>query len=61
MKYKLKCNSCGATCWVRGSFDCPETGAVDLNEANPRDWEPESACDHDDYDIIDSETVDFDD
>jgi hypothetical protein len=51
MEYKLKCR-CGATCWVRGSYD-PETNATELDEKATREWEGgDTECDHQEDEII---------
>lgn len=62
MEYKLRCCLCGATVWTRGTFPCDETGAVDINEKLPKEWNGgQESCLHEEYDIIDSETDQGDD
>lgn len=54
MNYKLKCTTCGATCWCAGSFD-RETNATELKD-QPLEWDNETIeCDHPDHEIIDEE------
>lgn len=57
MNFQLKCVDCGSTCWVRGSDD-PSTNTVELSE-DKMEWGhgqwPE--CSHDDFEIIDSESI----
>lgn len=67
MRYKLQCKSCGATCWVRGSFD-GDVNAVELDEKSEREWEGGNRsmeqslyhppCPHNDYDVIDEDCND---
>jgi hypothetical protein len=60
MRYKLQCKACGATCWVNGDYE-PDTNAVNLDDSHVYEWEPESNCDHEDFDSVDSEPRDDDD
>lgn len=57
MRYLLKCKACGATGWADGEDD-PDTNGFEVDHDRPVRWEPESACGHDDYDVIDSEYPD---
>lgn len=46
MRYQITCEAPGCKCSfsVSGSMECPETGAVDLDE-NANEW-TEEACEH---------------
>lgn len=60
MRYHYKCK-CGASVWVNGSMECPETGGVDtdITEGKAVEWEGgDPSCDHEDAECVDSE---FDD
>lgn len=53
--YKLKCKSCGATCWVQGDYES-DTNVINLDENGNYEWEPENPnCEHFDFGIIDEE------
>lgn len=53
--FKLKCKSCGSTCWVQGDIES-DTGDLNLDEKSAYEWEPEnSICEHSDWDIIDQD------
>jgi len=55
MRYKLKCKTCLATCWVNGSYE-PDTNATELDDSCVFEWEPENpGCEHEDYEIVDGE------
>lgn len=48
--YKVKCESCGATALVKGSFD-PETNTTEIGE--PQEWEDGNEdCQHIEYTIV---------
>lgn len=53
MRYLLKCCDCGATVWAGGEDD-PNTNSTTIHDDKGLDW-PENGCDHEEYDIIDSE------
>lgn len=56
MNYLLRCVQCGATQWVSGTFEDPETGAVDLADEDDAKWTGgDCGCQHEDWDVIDSE------
>jgi len=56
VNYKCKCNACGATCWVGGSMQDPETGDIELNENKEWEWTGgNESCPHEEYEIIDHE------
>lgn len=54
MKFKLKCKSCEATCWVNGNIEY-DTNATNLNDNEIIEWEPESSCEHNYFEIIDQD------
>lgn len=57
MRYKYLCK-CGASAWVNGSMECPETGAIDtdITEGKAVEWEGgNESCDHEDADVVDQE------
>jgi len=59
VKYLLRCLQCGATQWVIGSFECPETGAVDLeDEDDSRRVGGNCNCKHSEFEVTDSEIND---
>ncbi len=60
MRYKLKCKECGATCWVGGEYE-PDVNALNLDDSVVYEWEPESDCKHEDFDVVDSEAEEWDD
>ena len=58
MRYKLKCKTCGAIVWVRGSFE-PDTNATVLDDDA---IELSEACEHivaGEYEIVDEEPIEF--
>lgn len=59
MNYLLRCLQCGATQWVSGTMEDPETGAADLDDEDPARWQGgDCNCRHCDWEAVDSE---FDD
>ena len=48
---------CQAEVWIRGSYD-PSVNATELNDNDSR-WS--EFCNHQNYDIIDEEVIEFDD
>jgi len=61
MKYKLQCLYCSATCWVEERSVEDLEGVVELTE-DPSNWDTEySDCEHEEYEIVDSEVRTEDD
>jgi hypothetical protein len=67
MNAKLVCKECGAYCWVP-YYDDPDVGGGECNldnaewkkedcEEEDYDWDDPETCDHDEYDIVDTEWV----
>ncbi len=60
-RYKLKCNRCGATCWMRGQYE-GDTNATILDDRSleEAEWEggaedKAATCEHSDFDFVDQE------
>jgi hypothetical protein len=51
LQYHLRCRRCGATCWCRAEEDDATNSFELLGEP---EWDADE-CEHDDYDVIDSE------
>lgn len=59
MNYLLRCLQCGATQWVGGTMEDPETGAADIDDEDGTWWEGDDCnCRHAEHEIIDSELDD---
>lgn len=59
MNYKIQCNNCHATTWVKGEYD-PETNAIEITEDDPCDpsmWDGGVSglfheCSHQNWEIL---------
>lgn len=58
MNFRLKCKKCGAIQWVRVTEIDHETNSYSHDDPTDEDWEPESDCTHEDYEIIGQEDDD---